>query len=202
MLVALPGRARGEAAKQPEVLRPVQLTLTVGTRLLWLSPFSDAYEPVLEAYGYGTFQPNLDVSLEAAYSVRRFLDLGVHAGYLFGSAGSSGAPDESALSLHVIELGAFAHGFLGHFAPEMTGGIGLGVEGGVSFPMLALRGELTGRATYHVGPSFVMLMSDNYILHPAVRLRFLFSNFEDALAGEIDVPIGGLSMTFGANLAL
>ena len=59
-------------------------------RFAQLAPFSHVYSHVLTAYGYGPLTAYLEGSAEAGYRAVSWLELGVHAGYLFGSAGTSG----------------------------------------------------------------------------------------------------------------
>jgi hypothetical protein len=210
-IVAASPRARAEAEPardEPDRDGPVpltppnglQLSFRLGPRFSQLAPFGHQYQHVLAAYGYNTLAPLLEVSVDAAYSFVRWLDVGVHAGYLFGNAGSSGGSG-GPLTLHVLEIGGSAYGVFGRSAGWLIGGYGAGVEGGVELPWLVLRGQSTSARVPYVGPAFFARLSEKSWIQPAVHVKYLVSNWGGAF-GQFGLPLGGLSITVGGNLSL
>jgi hypothetical protein len=190
-------RAQEGAPPRP---RNVQLSFLIGPRFAQLAPFSHLYSNVLTAYGYGPMSAFFEVSADAGYRFVDHLEIAAHTGYLFGSAGTSGGGG-SLLTLHTIELGGAVHGVFFRGQSPWTGGLGFGVEGGVEIPFLLLRGHATSAPIPYAGPSILARFSDDAVVQPAVHVRYLVSNWSDAF-GKVGLPLGGLSITVGANLSL
>lgn len=202
-IVAVTLAGGGAARAQGVALdHPVQLSLTLGPRLAWAGPYGTRARDVLRAYGYNAIPVYGDLSADAAYSLRSFIDIGAHVGYLFASAGAGAYPAEGAMVLHVVEMGGFVRGFLARHEKERTGGLGIGIEGGASIPVLALHGSAVSGATWYLGPSLVLHMSDRARIQPAFRVRYTFSSWPDALGPGVNLPLGGLTVAFGLNASL
>src|SRR6202042_30091 len=123
-------RRAEEEAKAAEALanaKGVKLTFRLGVRFLQTAPFSKVYQNVLTAYGYGSLSAIVEGAADAAISPWSWLDLGVHTGYAFGSAGSDGGSG-GLLTLHDIEVGGFVYGIFGRRDRRRPGTIGAGVE--------------------------------------------------------------------------
>jgi hypothetical protein len=180
--------------------RNAQLTFRLGPRFAQLAPFSHTYSNVLTAYGYGPMSAFVEGSADAAYRFVQHLELGAHAGYMFGSAGSDGGSG-GLLTLHTIELGGVVHGVFFRGQYPWAGGLGFGAEGGIEIPFLLLRGHATSAPVPYAGPSIFARFSDDPAVQPVVHVRYLVSNWPDAF-GKVGLPLGGLSITVGANLSL
>jgi hypothetical protein len=181
--------------------RNVQLTFRFGARFAQLAPFSHVYSNVLAAYGYGPMTAFLETSADAAYTFVQRVELGAHAGYLFASGGSDGGSG-GLLTLHTLELGGTVHVLFFRGQYPWAGGIGFGAEGGVEIPFLLLRGQATTAPVPYGGPSIFARFSDDPAVQPVVHLRYIISNWPDAFANKVGMPLGGLSITLGANLSL
>jgi hypothetical protein len=168
----------------------------IGPRVTSIAPFDQTYSHVLSAYGYGSLSPQFEVSLNGGYSLARFLDVGVHAGYLLGSGGSN-----SGLFLNELELGGFAAAMFWRGNPTWAGGMGVGVEGGIEAPFLTLHGYTTSERTSYVGPIIFARLGDDRRVQPTIHLRYLASDWGSAIGG-FGLPLGGLSITVGGNLSL
>lgn len=202
IVVTLPAAARADPAPAPaptEAPRLFTLSLRAGPRFAQLAPYSHRYQNLLGAYGYGPMPAFLEASVDGAIMPVRWLDFGLHTGYLFGSAGSSGGAG-GALSLHTFELGGFARGFVSGVAAGPIAGIGFGAEAGVDFPFLTLRGQVTRARVPYGGPVVWLRFGDKGLVQPVAYIRYLIADWGDAF-GKTGLPLGGLSLTVGANIS-
>lgn len=179
----------------------LKLTFRLGVRFLQTAPFSKVYQHVLTAYGYGSMSAIVEGAADAAVSPWRWLDLGVHAGYAFGSAGSSQGGSGGLLMLHEAEVGGFAYGIFGRRDRMRPGTLGAGVEGGAMFPFLVLRGDATSARLPYIGPVVLARLSGDSKVQTAVHVRYLVANWNNAF-GTVGLPLGGFSISVGANLSL
>jgi hypothetical protein len=195
-------RAEEEAktAQAEANAKGVKLTFRLGVRFLQTAPFSKTYQNVLSAYGYGSMSAILEGAADAAISPWTWLDLGVHGGYAFGSAGSAGAAG-SLLTLHEAEVGGFVYGIFGRRDRRRPGSIGAGVEGGAMFPFLLLRGQATTASLPYVAPVVLLRLPGSSTVQTAIHVRYLIANWSDAF-GAVGLPLGGFSISIGANLSL
>jgi hypothetical protein len=211
LLAAAPRAARGDegpADGAPADGAPappgkgIKLAFRIGTRSLGTSPFGKTYGNILSEYGYDALSPLLEVAADVAVSPSRHLDLGVHTGYSFASAGSvSGG---SALDLHAIELGAFAYAVFGRADRRLPGYFCAGVEGGAMFPFLVVNGTAAGGQVPYIGPTVLVHLWDESTPRPVqavIQLRYLIADWPDAF-GKVGLPLGGLSLSVGAHLTL
>jgi hypothetical protein len=183
-----------------ERAKGVKVTFRLGVRFLQSAPFSKVYENVLTAYGYGSMSALLEAAGDVAVSPASWLDLGVHTGYAFGNGGSDGGSG-GLLTLHVLEVGGFACGILGRSDRRRAGNFGFGVEGGAMVPFLLLRGEATTARLPYVGPVLLGRFFGSGMVQTAVHVRYLVANWSDAF-GSVGLPLGGFSVSVGANLSL
>lgn len=189
-----------EEAEAERTAKGVKLTFRLGVRFLSTTPFSKTYQNVLTAYGYGSMSALVEGAADAALSPWRWLDFGVHAGYAFGSAGTSGGSG-GLLTLHSAELGGFAYGIFGRSDRRRPGTLGAGVEGGAELPFLVLRGQWTNAALPYVAPVLLARLGGDSRVQTAIHVRYLISNWGDAF-GKVGLPLGGFSVSVGANLSL
>jgi hypothetical protein len=191
------------AAEDAEVVRTakgIKLTLRLGVRFLSTAPFSKLYQSVLSAYGYGSMSALVEGAADAALSPWSWLDCGVHAGYGFGSAGTSGGSG-GLLTLHSVELGGFAYGIFGRSDRRRPGTLGAGVEGGAELPFLVLRGQWTNAALPYVAPVVLARLRASSGVETAIQVRYVIANWGDAF-GKVGLPLGGFSVSVGANFSL
>ena len=80
----------------------------------------------------------------------------------------------------------FVHGVVLRNRPSSTGGLCLGIEGGVAIPVLVLHGEAKSGVTYYVGPALGLHMEDTDKVQPVLRLRYMFANWSDALGAGVN----------------
>jgi hypothetical protein len=220
LLAAAPGAARAQdrEAKDPDEARAadeakreeearyvagskgVKLTFRLGVRFLQTAPFNKVYQHVLTAYGYGSMSAILEGAADVAASPWRWIDLGFHAGYGFGSAGSSGGSG-GLLTLHAAELGGFVYGVYGRDDRRRPGTIAAGVEGGAMLPFLLLRGDVTSARLPYIGPVVLARLAGDAKVQPTVQVRYLVANWSNAF-GMVGLPLGGFSVSVGANLSL
>jgi hypothetical protein len=189
-----------EDAEAERVAKGVKLTFRLGVRFLSTSPFSKVYQNVLSAYGYGSMSALVEGAADAALSPFRWLDLGVHTGYGFGSAGTSGGSG-GLLTLHSAELGGFAYGIFGRSDRRLPGTLGAGVEGGTELPFLVLRGQWTNAVLPYVAPVVLARLRVSSGVQTAIHVRYLIANWGDGF-GKVGLPLGGFSVSVGANLSL
>ncbi len=178
----------------------IKLGFRLGVRFLQSAPFSKTYVNVLGAYGYGTLSALLEAAGDVGVSPASWLDLGVHTGYAFGNGGTSGGSG-GLLTLHVLEVGGFACGIFGRSDRRRAGNYGVGVEGGVMAPILLLRGDATSARLPYVGPVLLARFFGDSTVQTAVHVRYLVANWGDAF-GSVGLPLGGFSVSVGANLSL
>lgn len=163
----------------------------------------ETYTNVLTAYGYKPMFVLLETAVDVAVSPSRWLDVGVHNGYVLGSAGA-GSGSGGALNLHTLELGGFAQIIFGRDDRRRPGYFGAGVEVGAMLPFLVVHGEANGGQVPYVAPVLLLRMWDETVYTPiqaVIQLRYLVANWSDAL-GKVGLPLGGLSFSIGANLSL
>ena len=145
----------------------------------------------------------LEAAVDVAVSPSRWVDLGAHGGYTFGSAGS-GRGAGGALSLHTLELGGFAHAIFGRSDRRLPGYFGAGIEAGAMLPFPALHGEATGGRVPYVAPVVLVHLWDESMHTPisaVLQLRYLVADWSDAF-GKVGLPLGGLSFSVGGHLSL
>jgi hypothetical protein len=189
-----------EEARAEKNAKGVKLTFRLGVRFLQSAPFSKVYQNVLTAYGYGSMSALLEGAADVAVSPFSWLDLGFHGGYGFGNGGSSGGSG-GVLTLHTFEVGGFACGIFGRSDRRRAGTFGVGVEGGAELPFLLLRGEATSARLPYVGPVLLARLLGDSTVQTAVHVRYLVTNWSDAF-GTVGLPLGGFSVSVGANLSL
>jgi hypothetical protein len=201
---ALDASAREAARAKDEAMiaraKGVKLTFRVGVRFLQSSPFSKTYANVLEAYGYNSMAALVEGAADVAVSPWRYLDLGVHTGYAFGSGGTSGGSGGT-LTFHELEVGGFAYTIFGRTDERRAGTFGVGAEGGAMFPFLILRGDVSRTSVPYVGPVLLARLFGDARVQTAVHVRYLVANWAGAFNG-VGMPLGGFSISLGANLAL
>lgn len=178
----------------------VKLTFRLGVRFLQTAPFSKVYQHVLTGYGYGSMSAIVEGGADVAVSPWRWLDLGVHTGYSFGSAGSSGGSG-GVLTLHAVELGGFACAIFGRNDRRKPGTLGVGVEGGAMLPFLILRGDVESARLPYIGPVILARLAGDARIQTAVHVRYLVASWND-LFGSVGLPLGGFSISGGVNLSL
>lgn len=195
-------RAAAEAKDAAHVARAkgYKLTFRLGVRFLQTAPFSKVYQHVLTGYGYGSMSAIVEGAADVAVSPWRWLDMGVHTGYAFGSAGTSGGSG-GLLSLHAVELGGFAYAVFGRSDRRRPGTIGAGVEGGAMLPFLVLRGDVTSARLPYIGPVLLARLAGDARVQTTVHLRYLVANWSNAF-GTVGLPLGGFSLGGGVNLSL
>jgi hypothetical protein len=192
--------ARAAEARAVSAAKGVKLTFRLGVRFLQTAPFSKTYQNVLTAYGYGSMSALLEGAADVAVSPFSWLDLGFHSGYAFGNGGSTGGSG-GVLTLHTFEVGGFACGIFGRSDRRRSGTFGVGVEGGAELPVLLLRGEATSARLPYVGPVVLARLLGDSTVQTAVHIRYLVANWSDAF-GTVGLPLGGFSVSVGANLSL
>ncbi len=178
----------------------IKLTFRLGVRFLQSAPFSKVYQNILAAYGYGSMSALLEAAGDVGVSPASWLDLGVHTGYAFGNGGSAGGSG-GLLTLHVLEVGGFAYGIIGRSDRRRPGNFGFGAEGGAMIPFLALRGDATTARLPYVGPVLLGRFFGAGAVQTAVHIRYLVANWSNAF-GTVGMPLGGFSISVGANLSL
>jgi hypothetical protein len=188
--------AKGEDTKAEDDARAaankgIKLSFRLGVRFLQTAPFSQVYQTVLSAYGYTSMSAIVEAAADAAVSPASWLDLGVHTGYAFGSGGSTGGSG-GVLTLQEAEVGGFAYG---------PGTLGFGVEGGAMLPFLVLRGDVTSARLPYVGPVVLARLSGDSRIQTAIHVRYLIADWSHAF-GPVGLPLGGFSVSVGANLSL
>jgi hypothetical protein len=196
---AAEARAKADAAHIARA-KGVKLSFRLGVRFLETAPFSKVYEHVLGAYGYGSMSALVEGAADAGFSPWRWMDLGVHTGYAFGSAGSSGGSG-GLLMLHELEVGGYALTVFGRSDYRRAGAFAAGVEGGAMFPFLLLRGDTTSAQVPYVAPVLVARLIGDAKIQTIVQARYLVANWGNAF-GTVGLPLGGLSISIGANLSL
>jgi hypothetical protein len=105
------------------------------------------------------------------------------------------------LTLHVFEVGGFACAIFGRTDPRKSGYFGAGVEGGAMFPFLLLRGEATESTQPYIGPVLLARLLGGQRVQTTINLRYLVANWSNAF-GSVNLPLGGFSLSVGANLSL
>jgi hypothetical protein len=178
----------------------VKLTFRLGVRFLQSSPFSKTYTNVLAAYGYTSMAALVEGAADVAVSPWRYIDVGVHTGYAFGSGGTSGGSG-GMLSLHELEVGGFAYTIFGRTDVRKAGTFGVGAEGGGMFPFMILRGDVSRTSVPYVGPVLLARLFGDTRVQTAVHVRYLVANWPGAFNG-VGLPLGGFSISVGANLSL
>jgi hypothetical protein len=178
----------------------VKLSFRLGVRFLETAPFSKVYEHVLDAYGYGSMSALVEGAADAGFSPWRWMDLGVHTGYAFGSAGTSGGSG-GLLTLHEVDVGGYALAVFGRSDYRRAGSFAAGVEGGGMFPFLLLRGDTASTQLPYVGPVVLAHLIGDAKVQTTIQARYLIVNWSNAF-GTVGLPIGGLSISVGANLSL
>ena len=178
----------------------IKLSFRLGVRFLQTAPFSQVYQTVLSAYGYTSMSAIVEAAADAAVSPASWLDLGVHTGYAFGSGGSTGGSG-GVLTLQEAEVGGFAYGILGRKDRRRPGTLGFGAEGGVMLPFLVLRGDVTSARLPYVGPVVLARLSGDSRIQTAIHVRYLIADWSHAF-GPVGLPLGGFSVSVGANLSL
>jgi hypothetical protein len=142
----------------------------------------------------------LEGAADAGFSPWRWLDLGVHTGYAFGSAGSDRGSG-GLLTLHALDLGGFVYTIFGRSDPRRAGTFGAGVEGGAMLPFLVLRGDVTSARLPYVAPVVLARLIGDAKVQTMVQVRYLITNWSNAF-GTVGLPLGGISISVGANLSL
>jgi len=193
--------AEARAAEAEANAKGIKLTFRLGVRFLQTAPFSKVYQNVLTAYGYGSMSAIVEGAADAAVSPSRWIDMGVHAGYAFGSAGSTPGGSGGLLMLHEAEVGGFVYGIYGRSDRRRPGTFGAGVEGGALFPFLVLRGDATSARLPYVGPVLLARLLGDSRVQTAIHVRWLVANWNNAF-GTVGLPLGGFSISVGANLSL
>jgi hypothetical protein len=193
--------AEAKAAADEASAKGIKLTFRLGVRFLQTAPFSKVYQNVLTAYGYGSMSAIVEGAADAAVSPWRWLDLGVHTGYAFGSAGSTPGGSGGLLMLHELEVGGFLYGIYGRSDRRRPGTLGAGVEGGAMFPFLVLRGDATSARVPYIGPVLLARLLGDSRVQTAIHVRWLAANWSNAF-GNVGLPLGGFSISVGANLTL
>jgi hypothetical protein len=191
---------REEEARYVAAAKGVKLSFRLGVRFLQTAPFSKVYQHVLNGYGYGSMSAILESAADVAVSPWRWIDLGFHAGYDFGSAGTSGGSG-GLMTLHVAELGGFAYFVYGRDDRRRPGTIAGGVEGGAMLPFLVLRGDATSARLPYIGPVVLLRLLGDAKVQPTVQVRYVVANWGNAF-GTVGLPLGGFSISAGANLSL
>jgi len=191
-------------ARNAEILASatgVKLTFRLGVRFLSAAPFSKTYESVLTAYGFDSMSAVVEGAADAGISPWRFLDLGVHTGYSFGSGGTAAGSSGGLLAFHDLEVGGFAYAIFGRKDRRRAGDFGGGVEGGAMFPFLVLNGDVSRATLPYIGPVVLARLFGDARVQTAVHVRYLVANWSNAF-GSVGLPVGGFSISVGANLAL
>ena len=196
---AAEARAKADAEHIAQA-KGVKLAFRLGVRFLETAPFSKVYEHVLNGYGYGSMSAMVEGSADAGISPWRWMDIGVHTGYAFGSAGTSGGVG-GLLTLHEVEVGGYALVIFGRSDPRRAGTFGAGVEGGGMFPFLLLRGDTSSARLPYVAPVLMARLIGDAKVQTTVQVRYLVANWGNAF-GTVGLPLGGLSVSVGANLSL
>jgi hypothetical protein len=196
---AAEARAAADAAHVAQA-KGVKLAFRLGVRFLDTAPFSKVYEHVLDAYGYGSMSALVEGAADVGLSPSRWIDLGLHTGYAFGSAGTSGGSG-GLLTFHELEVGGYALVVFGRSDPRRAGTLGAGVEGGGMFPFLLLRGDVSHASVPYVAPVFVARLIGDARIQTTVQARYVVANWSNAF-GTVGMPLGGLSISVGANLSL
>jgi hypothetical protein len=192
-----------EDAKDLELVehaKGVKLGFRLGVRFLASSPFSHVYQHVLTAYGYNSLSALVEGAGDVAISPWRFLDIGLHTGYAFGTAGSAGGSG-GVLTLHELEVGGFACAIFGRTDLRRAGTFGAGVEGGAAFPFLVLRGDVSRSGLPYIAPVLLARLIGNARVQTAIHVRYIIANWSNVL-GPVNLPLGGFSISVGANLSL
>ncbi len=197
--------AKSEDAKADDEARVaankgIKLSFRLGVRFLQTAPFSQVYQTVLGAYGFTPMSAIVEAAADAAVSPASWLDVGVHTGYAFGSGGTAD-PSGGLLTLHEVEVGGFAYGILGRKDRRRPGTLGFGAEGGVMLPFLVLRGDVTSARLPYVAPVVLARLSGDSRLQTAIQVRYLIANWSHAF-GPVGLPLGGFSVSVGANFSL
>jgi hypothetical protein len=196
---AAEARAKADAAHIARATG-VKLSFRLGVRFLETAPTSKVYEHVLGAYGYGSMSALVEGSADAGFSPWRWMDLGLHTGYAFGSAGTSGGSG-GLLTLHELEVGGYALAVFGRSDYRRAGNFAAGVEGGAMFPFLLLRGDTTSTQIPYIAPVLVAHLLGDAKIQTTVQARYLIANWGNAF-GTVGLPLGGISISIGANLSL
>jgi hypothetical protein len=178
----------------------IKLSFRLGVRFLETAPFSKVYEHVLTAYGYGSMSALVEGAADAGVSPWRWMDIGVHTGYAFGSAGTSGGSG-GLLTLHELEVGGYALIVFGRSDYRRPGTFAAGVEGGGMFPFLLLRGDTSSAQLPYVGPVVLAHLIGDAKVQTTLQARYLVANWGNAF-GTVGLPLGGISISVGANLSL
>jgi hypothetical protein len=195
-------RRAEEAEKDAEAMaraKGVKLTFRLGVRFLSSSPFPKTYQAVLSAYGFDSMSAVVEGAADVAYSPFRYLDFGLHAGYAFGAGGSAGG-SAGFLQLHEVETGGFVYSIFGRRDRRRSGDFGAGVEGGAMFPFLVLGGDVSHATVPYIGPVLLGRLFGDSRVQTAVHLRYLVANWANAFSGPVNLPLGGFSISVGANL--
>ncbi len=182
----------------------IKLTFRLGVRFLQTAPFSQVYQTVLSSYGYSSMSAIVEGAADAALSPASWLDVGVHAGYGFGSGGTAGGVG-GLLTLHDVEVGGFAYGIIGRTDRRRPGTFGFGAEGGAMLPFLVLRGDVTSARLPYVGPVVLARLAGDSRIQTAIHVRYLIANWGSAfgpVGAPVGLPLGGFSVSVGANLSL
>ena len=196
---AAEARAIADAA-HVAAAKGVKLSFRLGVRFLQTAPFSKVYQHVLTGYGYGSMSALVEGAADAAVSPSRWIDLGLHTGYSFGSGGSSGGSGGT-LTLHTAELGGFAYVIFGRSDRRRSGTLGAGVEGGAMLPFMVLRGDVTSGRLPYVGPVVLARLAGDAKVQTTLQVRYLIANWSNAF-GTVGLPLGGFTISGGVNLSL
>jgi hypothetical protein len=179
----------------------VKLGFRLGVRFLATAPFSHVYQHVLTAYGYNSLSALVEGAGDVAISPWRYLDIGLHTGYAFGTAGTAGG-SSGLMTLHDVEIGGFAYGIIGRSDVRRPGTFGFGVEGGAMFPFLVLRGDVSRAGLPYIAPVVLARLFGNARLQTAINVRYLVTNWSNVFSGGVNLPLGGFSISIGANVSL
>jgi hypothetical protein len=192
-------RARADEAYVARA-KGVKPSFRIGARFLQTAPFSKVYQHVLTGYGYGSMAAMVEGAADVALSPWRWLDMGLHTGYAFASAGTSGGSG-GMLTLHAVELGGFAYAVFGRSDRRRPGTIATGVEGGAMLPFLVLRGDVSSARLPYIGPVVLARFGGDARVQTTFMLRYLVANWSGAF-GTVGLPLGGFSISGGVNLSL
>jgi hypothetical protein len=197
--------ARAEDDARAAANKGVKLSFRLGVRFLQTAPFSQAYQNVLSAYGFTPMSAIVEAAADAGGSPASWLDVGVHTGYAFGSGGVASGSSGGALMLQSVEVGGFAYGILGRTDRRRPGTFGFGVEGGAMLPFLLLHGDVTSARLPYIAPVVLARLSGDSRIQTAIHVRYLIANWGDAFGpagAAVGLPLGGFSVSIGANLSL
>jgi len=190
---------------------PLQITATQGFRIAALTPFDHRYGDVLDAYGYSRMPVYYELlSAEVAYALKKWFEAGGHFAYVLGVAGATDTPGGSGLLLHQVELGGVVRFVLGshdHIGFDIGGlefrGGALEIGGGLAVPTLSLRGATQATSVPYLSPGLSgWVSSGRGRIQALFRLRYVISNWPDAFAQGLDLPLGGLVVSAGINISL